>query len=214
MGQNAAVVSNGDLILKSGDATIHSLKLARQDFNQWGNLPISQEANRIIEQENLNELSRITFGIADNRALLSCSPIDSAGGVYSQGLIALDFDESSSLQGKLPSVYDGVWKGLNSLQIVTGKFNKVDRTFVFQLNTTTNQVELWEILTDDTAIADTSYDVSGSPVTTPISWSFESPMIFSNVKGKNQLDLIQLKRGRDCDFRSGRAGNHRCLLPA
>jgi hypothetical protein len=193
VGQNAAVVSNGDLILKSGDASIHSLKLARQDFNQWGNLPISAEVNRVINHENFNELSRITFGIADNRALLSCVPIDSAGGVYSQGLIALDFDESSSLQGKLPSVYDGVWMGLNSLQIVTGKFNKVDRTFVFQLNTTTNQVELWEILTDGEEIVDTSYDVSGNPITTPITWSFESPMIFNNVKGKNQFDLIQWK---------------------
>jgi hypothetical protein len=195
VGQAAAVVSNGDLILKSGDASIHSLKLARQDFNQWGNLPISAEANRIIEQENVNELSRITFGISDNRALLSCAPIDSAGGVYSQGIIALDFDESSSLQGKLPSVYDGVWKGLNSLQIVTGKFNKVDRTFVFQLNTTTNQVELWEILLDSGPINDTSYDVSGNPVTKPIVWSFESPMIFNNVKGKNQLDLVRLTDG-------------------
>lgn len=193
VGQNAAVVSNGDLILKSGDTTIHSLKLARQDFNQWGNLPISSELNRITNQENVGELSKITFGIADNRALLSCSPIDSAGGIYSQGLVALDFDTTSNLQGKLPSVYDGVWQDLNVLQIVTGKFSKVDRTFVFHLNTTTSQVELWEILTDGTA--DSSFDENGNPVTTPIVWPFESPLIFNAVKGKGEFDLVQLKEG-------------------
>ena len=54
-GQNAAIVSNGDLLFKSSDGTIHSLKLARQDFNQWGNLPISQEMNRVVYQENLRK---------------------------------------------------------------------------------------------------------------------------------------------------------------
>ena len=186
VGQNAAVVSNGDLLLKSGDATIHSLKLARQDFNQWGNLPISQEVNRVIEQENINQLSKITFANFDNRALESCSPIDSAGGIYSQGLIACDFDVTGSLQGKLPSVYDGVWKDLNVLQIITGKFNKVDRCFVFHLNMTSNQVELWEILTDGMA------DDDGSGTPKPITWSFESPMVFNETKGKGEFDLVKL----------------------
>ena len=97
------------------------------------------------------------------------------------------------MQGKLPSVYDGVWSDLNVLQIVTGKFNKVDRTFVFHLNTTTNQVELWEILTEGTA--DSSFDENGNPVTTPIVWPFESPLIFNAVKGKGEFDLVQLKEG-------------------
>jgi hypothetical protein len=186
VGQGAAVVSNSDLILKSGDGTIHSLKLARQDFNQWGNLPISQEVNRIIAQENINQLFKITETIADNRALVSCAPIDSAGGIYSQGLIALDFDVTSSLQGKLPSVYDGVWKDLNFLQLISGKFNKIDRTFVFNWNTVTNTVELWEIL--KTGTADNG--------TTPITWSFESPMLFNDVKGKGEFDRIDLQDGR------------------
>lgn len=188
-GQNAAVVSNSDLIFKSGDATIHSLKLSRDDFNQWGNLPISQEVNRIIQQENINQLSKLTFAIADNRCLESCSPIDGSGGIYSQGLIACDYDVTSSLQGKLPSVYDGVWIDLNVLQMVSGKFNKVDRTFVFHLNTDSNQVELWEVLKDGTA------DDDGSGTPAAITWSFESPMIFNDLKNKGEFDLVQLKEG-------------------
>jgi hypothetical protein len=185
VGQNGAVVSNSDLILKSGDGTIRSLRLARQDFNQWGNLPISQEVNRIIEQENSNLYQFITNEIADNRALVSCAPISVPGGTYSQGLIALDFDVTSSLQGKLPSVYDGVWNGLNVLQIVSGTFNNVDRTFVFTLNTTSNTVELWEILTEG------NFDNG----TTPIALSFETPVFFQDVKGKGTFDLCNLQNG-------------------
>ena len=189
VGQSGAVVSNGDLIFKSQDGAIHSLKLSRQDFDKWGNLPISQEVNRVIEQENLNQLFKITETIADNRSLISCSPIDSAGGIYSQGLIAIDFDVTSSLQGKLPSVYDGIWKDGNFLQLISGKFNKVDRTFAFLWNEAGNTVELWEILKDGTA------DDDGTLTPRPIVWPFESPLVFSEVKGKGEFDLVKLDAG-------------------
>lgn len=188
-GQNAAVVANGDLIFKSGDATIRSLKLARQDFNQWGNLPISEEVNRIIEQENISELESITAAVFNNRAMMSCAPIDTNGGVVSQGVAAIDFDVTSSLQGKLPSVYDGAWKDGNFLQIVTGKFNKIDRAFAFLWNEAGNTVELWEFLKNGTA------DDDGTETPKPITWSFEGPMLFSDVKGKGEFDLVQLKSG-------------------
>ena len=184
-GQNAAIVSNGDLLFKSSDGTIHSLKLARQDFNQWGNLPISQEMNRVVYQENLNQLGYISGDICNNRCLLSCSPIDSAYGIYGQGMIVLDFDVTSSLQGKLPSVYDGVWNGLNVLQIITGKFNKIDRTFVFSVNTTTGLVELWEVLNDG------NFDNG----TTPIDWSFETPIFFKDPQVKPEFALASLEDG-------------------
>ena len=199
VGQSGAVVSNGDLIFKSQDGAIHSLKLSRQDFDKWGNLPISQEVNRVIEQENLNQLSKITETIADNRSLVSCSPIDSAGGIYSQGLIAIDFDVTSSLQGKLPSVYDGIWKDGNFLQLISGKFNKVDRTFAFLWNETGNTVELWEILKDGTA------DDDGTSTPRPIVWPFESPLVFNDVKGKGEFDLVKLDAG--AVFISGLIGN-------
>lgn len=184
-GQDAAVVSNGDLLFKSSDATIHSLRLARQDFNQWGNLPISQEVNRVVYQENLNQLSYISAAICNNRCLVSCSPITSISGIYAQGLIVMDFDVTSGLQGKLPSVYDGVWTGLNPLKVITAKFNKVDRTFVFSANPTTNTVEVWEILKKG------SFDNG----TTPIVWSFETPVYFNNTDIKPEFALSSLEDG-------------------
>lgn len=187
VGQNAAVIANADLIVKSGDGTLHSLRLARTDFNQWGNLPISTEMTRVLQGENTTLFSFITHTLFQNRALSSCQPLQSKVGVYSQGTISLDFFETSSLQGKGPSVYDGVWKDLNVLQYVSGKFNRVDRTFAFVANTTTNTIELWEI------VPDLLFDDDGSGVQKPITWSFESPVIFNHVKEKSEFELIQLK---------------------
>jgi hypothetical protein len=185
VGQNASVVSNGDLIIRSTDGTIHSLLLAEQDFDQWGDYPISQEINRVISQENPNLYPYLTHGLANNRALLSCAPLYSNGVIFSQGLISLDFDVTSTLQAKGPSVYDGIWKDLNVLQIVTGKFNKQNRTFIFNANTSTNTVELWEVLKSG------QFDNG----TNPITWSFETPYVFSNLPNKRSLELIQLKGG-------------------
>lgn len=114
-------------------------------------------------------------------------------------MIAIDFDVTSSLQGKLPSVYDGIWKDGNFLQLISGKFNKVDRTFAFLWNETGNTVELWEILKDGTA------DDDGTSTPRPIVWPFESPLVFNDVKGKGEFDLVKLDAG--AVFISGLIGN-------
>lgn len=189
VGQNAAVVANSDLIVKSSDGTLHSLRLARTDFNQWGSLPISTEVTRILKGENKTLFPYVSHTLFENRALSTCQLLNSPVGNYAQGFVALDFYTTSSLQGKSPSIYDGVWKDLNVLQFVSGKFNKIDRTFAFVANTDKNEIELWEI------VPDLKFDDDGTNSEIPIKWSFESPMLFTNVPNKGQFDLCQLKGG-------------------
>jgi hypothetical protein len=181
-GQDAAVVVNADLILKSNNGNVYSLKLARQDFNQWLTMPISQEMNRVIEQENLDLIQYLPFTEASNRALQGCSPIENSGVIFAQGLMALDYDVTSSLQGKLPPVWDGVWTGLNFMKLVSGQFNGQPRTFALQWNFGTNMPELWEILDDGI------YDNG----TTPITWSFETGVFFT---GDNKYEPKRLEGG-------------------
>ena len=176
-GQDAAVVINADLILKSNNGNIYSLKLARQDFNQWLTMPISQEMNRVIQQENLDLIQYLPFNDADNRALLGCSPIEQAGVIFAQGLMALDYDVTSSLQGKLPPVWDGVWTGLNFMKVISGQFNNVPRTFVLSWNFSTSMPELWEIL-------DAGTQDLNDGVATPITWSFETGVFFTGQENK------------------------------
>ena len=176
-GQDACAVVNGDLILKSTDATVHSFRLVREDFEKWGILPISQELNPLIKQENTELIQYAEFQEADNRCLMGAQPIESGGLVYSQGLYALDYDVSSSLQEKLPPIYDGVWKGLNFMRMVGGVFGKRQRVFCLSWNYTANQPELWEILQDGTQ----DEPIAGANA---IVWSFDTGVFFASDENK------------------------------
>lgn len=173
LGQNSTVLMNSDVIMRAIDG-IRSMVLARRDFQtSWGNTPMSFELNRVLPDDQSNLLAYSSAIFFDNRLLMTVGPKAVAGhGVYHQGIVALNADALSSIQGKEPSVWEGVWLNLPILQLVVGDFNEVERAFAFCLNTTTNQIEVHEILKEDEAIYD---DTS-----TPITMSFESPMLFKD----------------------------------
>lgn len=186
-GQDALVNSNADVLFRSPDAQLRSLLLARLDFNQWGDTPISHEIKRIIQSEDESLMpycSAITF---DNRMLMTCYPSQADNGVIWGGLIALNFDNISSLQNKSQSVYDGVWTGLSFLRLI--RFNTVNRAFAFCLNQATGAIELYEIL----QTGGQHQDVGTYP--TPVEWSFESPVLFNEGTDKGIFDLVRLIDG-------------------
>jgi len=170
VGQNSTVQMNGDVVYRAPNC-IGSVIYARRDFDTWGNVPISREVERIIDRDDEDLLFYGTAVVFDNRMLMGCAPTTSARGVYHGGLVALNFDPLSGLAGKKPSVYDGLWPGLNPFQLITGEFSGVDRCFAFCLDKGTQQISLWEVLKSKTREI---YD-NGN---TPIKWSFESPVMF------------------------------------
>ena len=172
LGQNSAVVVNGDLMYRAIDG-IRSLIQGQRLFDSWGNVPDSFEVSNILNADNpagLPFASAIQF---DNRFLITVDPIQGSQGVYHPGLIALNFDPLSSLAGKSDSVYDGLWTGINVLQLVTGMFNGVPRAFAMTFEPAQNSLALYEILPTSGGFMD-----NGS---VPIISSFESPPIFRNV---------------------------------
>lgn len=184
LGDWSTIMVNGDTIMRSEDG-IRSLILGRREFTAWGNVPISREVNLYLNPDFkalLNYSSAVYFF---NRTLMTFSPVFTDHGVYHRGLIALDHDIISSLRGKLPSVYDGAWTGLNVLKLVQGKFGGVDRCFAFTLNAL-EQIELWEILPDQVAAGD-NVDDDGAAL---IIWKAEYPQMF---KEKNSSER-QAKR--------------------
>jgi hypothetical protein len=182
------VLSNADIFFRSSDAQIRSLLLARLDFNKWGDTPISHEVSRTIDNENLGLVNFMSGAVFDNRFLQSATPTQGSLGVYHPEIIALNFDTISSIAQKSPAVYDGVWHGLNVLKLVTGFFSGVQRTFAFCLNTTSNQIELWEILS---TAGSTRFDNG----TEPITMQFETPIFFDSTKNKGPFDLCRLSDG-------------------
>jgi hypothetical protein len=143
-GQWSTTSANNDTLFRSLDG-IRSLILARRDFNVWGNVPYSEEVEPIIVADNVALLNFSSSIVFDNRGIWTANPVQTPYGVYHNRLISLNFDPVSSLAGKTPSIYDGVWTGINVLQLVTGVFSGTQRGFAFVLNINTNEIELWEI---------------------------------------------------------------------
>lgn len=192
LSQNGTVLVNSDVFFR-GDYNFGSLILARRQFqtNQWGNKPISDEMQRILELDNATLLQ---FGSAvsfDNRFLGTCSPQNGPQGVYNTGLVALNFDLLSSLRDALPPQWEGAWSGLNILQILKGRVNGMLRCFAFTYNSLTAQIELWELLSE--AYAQQNSLVADNN-TTPITWMFETPVLF-NKDIKSLTELVQLRDG-------------------
>ena len=184
--QDSVSPASGDLLFRSSDGLIRSLLMARLDFNQWGNTPISREVTRVLSQEDLSLLAFSTSTVFDNRFLMGAQMKQAQRGVYSSSLVALNFDPISSLRGKDPSIYDGQWGGLNILQLVSGFFNGVQRCFAICLSQDLTQIEIHEILTTDAA----DYDDGN----TPISPYLESPVLFGPAVNQKH-DYLRLLYG-------------------
>lgn len=169
---NAVVQSNADLIFRTPDGGVQSMLVARLDYNQWGNTPISTEIVRIIQKDNLALLSYASAVVFNNRFLMTCQPFQAARGVFHAAMAVLNFDPISTLQNKASSIWEGEWTGINVLQLVTGFFNGTKRCFAICLDIETfSQIEVHEILLDtEQTVDDASTDVT---------WSIESPMLFS-----------------------------------
>ncbi len=186
LGQGSTIVVNGDIIFRAVDG-IRSLILARREFTSWGNTPISFEMKRVLDRDNPQGLPYSSAVQFDNRMQMTSSSVQGPQGVYHQGLIALNFDTISGIQGKSASVYDSLWTGLNVLKIIEGQFNGVHRCFAFTYSAVESKIQLYELLKQGDLHLD-----NGS---TPITWSFETPVLFKDVKGKGVFDLCSLEDG-------------------
>ena len=183
LSQNATKVFNSDILFRNF-VGLGSLVLARRDFTDWGNTPISQEMTRTYSQDLQPLLPFGSMASFDNRMLDTCYPTSVSRGTIHSGLVALNFDLVSTMRGKLPPVYDGLWTGLNILQMVETKSGSEAHAYAFTLNLTTDKIELVEFLKS----SDTSYLDNGD---TPIKLVIETPIMFNrDVKPMEELVRI------------------------
>lgn len=143
------VGTNADVFFQSLEPAIRSLTLASRYFQQWGNTQISRNENRVL-QFNDRSLLHSSSGIEfNNRLLQTALPFQTPVGVAHKGLIPLDFDLISSLGEKYPPAWEGMWEGLSFLQLLEGDFGGLQRAFAIVLSQVSNQIEVWEISTND-----------------------------------------------------------------
>lgn len=142
-GQYSTVLINGDLFFRAEDG-VRSFFISRRDFGMWGNTPISREMSTLLDQDTPNLLGHSAAVLWENRLLFTTSPAPSDTGVYHRGVIALDFDLISTLKGKEPPAFDGLWTGMKVKCFVTGRFFGRNRCFAFT-HSEAGKNELWEV---------------------------------------------------------------------
>ena len=190
LAQASTLSINNDIWFRSVDG-IRSFKAARREDSSWGSTPMSYEMDRVIRYDQTGLLDYGSAVLFDNRLLMTCSPvIVPLRGVVSRGLIALDFQQVSSIAADQPSTmagsespaYDGLWNGLRILHICTLKVKGTERCFIWALDCQ-SKIALYELTTDEL------FDDDG---TQRIDWSIETPsyrFTFDGV-GKNLMRLM------------------------
>ena len=180
--QWSTVNANSDVIFRAVDG-IRSFIQGRRDFETYGNVPISTEMDRVL---SLDVEALLLYGSAivfDNRLLMTVGPSPvPEHGVFHNGLVALNFDPLSNLRGKAPSVYDGLWTGMNVLQLLVGRFEASERAFAFTYNLAPAGIELFELLPTPTDVFSTTNWPTKDEIMDngqiPIVWAIESPVLF------------------------------------
>ena len=190
LAQNSTVLINSDTFFRSF-VGYGSLVLARRDFGGWGNKTISNEMQRPLLADNQ---SLLQFGSAisfDNRFISTAAPNLIGAGVFHVGQCVLNFDLISSLRTNLPPAWEGAWSGINTMQLITGRVNGVNRCFSFTFDLNNNKIELWEQLSETAANQAQTFEDNGD---TPILSLFETAVLF-NKDVKPLTELVEITEG-------------------
>jgi hypothetical protein len=139
------VAVNGDLFYQSLEPGVRSLFTALRYFNQWGNTPISNNINRALAF-NDRALMQFSSGIEfDSRLYMTILPEQRPQGVVSRAIAPLDFDPITTLGEKTPPDWEGVYEGLDFLQLFNGDFGGREHALAVIVSRETDGIELWEL---------------------------------------------------------------------
>lgn len=163
----ATINVNGDIWMRAIDG-VRSFQVARRDFGSWTNTPQSLEVIRALRFDDQELLDYSSSALFDNRLLMTTRPYQVFDhGVCHRGLVALDFAPVASLGSQARPVWEGVWCGVQILQILSVTWGQTQRCFIFALDED-NKIRLWELTRD--ALEDKALDTDP----TQIEWMFET----------------------------------------
>ena len=149
------VTANGDIFFRSFDG-LRTYRNARAELSSFGQVPLSAEMNSVLNYDTKAMLGEVSSIVFDNRLLFLAGPkIDNVGKpsgstirsptTFSK-IVALDFTTLSGVGGKRAAAYDGIWAGLDCVQLVSGIFENRPRAWAFSLDYANSRINvLWEI---------------------------------------------------------------------
>jgi len=137
--------ANGDVFYQTVEPSIASLFASIRNFGQWGNRNISANVQRVLSF-NDRALLRNSSGIVfQNRLWQTALPSQKPQGIVHQATIPLDFIPISSFgEGQQP-VWEGIYEGLQILQLFTGDFGGRERAFAITVSDVDSSIQVWEL---------------------------------------------------------------------
>jgi len=190
------VTINNDLFFRSLDG-IRTYRHARSQMDGYNMTPISSEMDSVMDYDTEGLLGDTSAVYFDNRLLFTVSPRENYANINDepiklrpisfQGIGVLDFNSMGKAGEKSASVFDGVWTGVDVLQMVTGVTRRLPRCFIFSYDTESNSNLLWENY--PWALFDFPLGASSRRIKCAIetrSFNFESPF---NIKKLERGDL-------------------------
>jgi hypothetical protein len=136
---------NSDLFYQSLEPGIRSLVFATRFFNQWGNVPISANEQRILAFNDRSLLHMSSGCVFDNRMFQTALPIQKPQGVVHQALIPMDFIPISNFNEQKRPNWEGMYEGLDVLQVFSGDFGGLERCFAVVVSRIDSSIQLYEI---------------------------------------------------------------------
>ena len=148
--------ANGDIFYRASDG-LRSYRNARAEFGVYGQVPVSTEMNYILNNDSQSYLEYVSSIAFDNRLIFTCSPkIDYANSSFLTtgkrrpvtfgGLVAFDFVSVTGSGARRSPAYDGVWTGLDVIQLFTGSVANATKAYAVNLDyLNSGLIGLWEI---------------------------------------------------------------------
>ena len=147
--ERSVVPVNGDLFYQDPLGNIRTMLTAVRYFGQWGNLPISANINRLTQFTD-KTLLRFGCGIYfNNRMIQTALPILTPQGAIHQAVSALDMEPISSFGSQSAPIWEGMYEGLDILQMFSGIFSGEERAFAVVVSRLDFTLQLWELTADE-----------------------------------------------------------------
>lgn len=147
-GDRCVVPVNNDLFfLGPPDGGARSMQTAVRFYGSWGNVPLSNNINRLLAFNDRGLMKEATGVLFDNRVLLSQLPVQTPVGIGFRAIAPLDLDVISTFENRRPPAWEGVYDfggGPYILQMFQGDFGGRERAFAVVWSTMHSQIEVWE----------------------------------------------------------------------
>lgn len=137
--------ANGDVFYQTLEPSIASLFASIRYFDQWGNRNISANEQRVLSF-NDRSLLRASSGIVfSNRLWQTALPRVTPQGIVHGAIIPMDFIPIGSFGENRNPVWEGIYEGLQVLQLFVGDFGGRERAFAVTVSEVDGSFQVWEL---------------------------------------------------------------------